>query len=160
MMTGRMFHDDTVADFGGNDGYAANEFYKALAIKPTVVDCEPRRVQFARDAYKLPAIQAFLEDMNMIPDNAFDWGYCSHTMEHMREPEKALREMARVVKRGCMFILPIEDGEHASHNSAHAIHVDSMQGWKELIAANGWKVVSWKRPLKQECFIIAEPLCE
>lgn len=160
MATGKLFHNDRVADFGGNDGYASNEFYKALAIKPTVVDCEPRRLDHAAKAYNLPTVLAFLEDMNMLKNKCFDWGYCSHVMEHMRDPEGALQEMARVIKRGCLFILPIEDEEHASMNSAHAIQANSMKEWKELIGENGWHVASWRKPLRQECFIVAEPECE
>src|ERR1700675_3080729 len=43
----RLFHDDSVADFGGNDGYAAYCFYLQHKIKPMVIDCEPKRLEYA-----------------------------------------------------------------------------------------------------------------
>jgi ubiquinone/menaquinone biosynthesis C-methylase UbiE len=157
--TGQMFHDDTVADFGGNDGYAANEFFKAHAIKPLVVDCEPQRIEHARVVYGLSTYEAFIEDMKDLADKSIDWGFCSHTLEHTRDTAKALREIARVVKRGCLFILPIEDEEHAARNMAHACHADSLKEWKALVLANGWKVTKHgaRRPIPQECYIMAVP---
>lgn len=157
MATGRLFHDDRVVDFGGNDGYAANEFYKALAIKPTVIDAEPRRLRHAAEAYNLPTILAFLEDMRDIPDKRFDWAYCSHTMEHMRAPEAALHEMARVTRYGCLFILPIEDAEHHSANHAHAFQCNSVKEWRALIDANGWRTTKSQRPIRAEAHLIAVP---
>ena len=162
--TGQMFHDDIVADFGGNDGYASNEFYKAHAIKPLVVDCEPQRIDHAMRVYGLSTYESFLENMKDLRDKSIDWGFCSHTLEHTRDPSSALSEMARVVKRGCLFILPIEDEEHAMvNNEAHSIHADSMKEWRMLISSNGWRVVKSSRPITdervmgQECFIVARP---
>lgn len=155
-MTGQLYHSDRVADFGGNDGHASNEFFKAHAIKPLVVDCEPNRLRHAREAYDLPTLECFIEEMPL-DDKVIDWGFCSHTLEHTRDTAAALREISRVIKRGCLFVLPIEDSEHAEHNVAHAIHADSMGEWKSIIKANGWRVMHCRRPIRQECFIVARP---
>lgn len=159
MATGQLYHDDTLADFGGNDGYAANEFYKAHAIKPLVVDCEPKRLDHAMKVYGLSTYETFIEDMKELADDSIDWGFCSHTLEHTRDTGKALREIARVVRRGCMFVLPIEDEEHVKVNPAHAVHADSLKDWKRIVTANGWKILprGARRPIKQECFIMARP---
>ena len=146
-----------MADFGGNDGYAAHKFYLKHGIKPLVVDCEPRRIEHARTKYDLSTYETFLEDMRAMRRKSIDWGFCSHTLEHARDPRKALRDMARVIRRGCLFILPIEDAEHADRNTAHAIHADSLKEWRTLIAANGWRVVNARRPIPQECFVVARP---
>lgn len=155
--TGQLFHDDKVADFGGNDGYAANEFYKAHAIKPLVVDCEPKRIDHAMKVYGLSTYEAFIEDMRDLESKSIDWGFCSHTLEHTRDTRKALREIARVVRRGCLFILPIEDDEHVKVNPAHACNANSLREWRDVVKANGWKVVNSARPIRQECYIMAIP---
>lgn len=153
-----MFHDDSFADFGGNDGYAAHEFFRNHAIKPLVVDCEPKRLDHAGKVYGLPTYEAFIESMKELADKSIDWGFCSHTLEHTRQPEKAVREIARIIRRGCLFILPIEDREHADMNEAHSIHADSLREWEALVSGNGWKVMNARRPNRNECFIMARPL--
>lgn len=155
----KLFHDDKVADFGGNDGWASFCFYNRHKIKPLVVDCEPKRLEYADKVYHLPTYQAFIEDMKELGDKSIDWGFCSHTLEHTRDTAKALREMARVIKRGCCFILPIEDGRHAKENHAHAIHFTSMSGWVNMLRENGWNIEIQVWPHEHECHIVAEPSC-
>lgn len=154
----RLFHDDIVADFGGNDGFAAYNFYLVHKIKPLVVDCEPRRLEHADKVYKLSTYQTFIEHMPELADNSIDWGFTSHTLEHTRDTEKAIREIARVVKRGCCFIVPLEDLHHARRNHAHAICFTKVGDWKGLLIKNGWNVLSAKKPHKHEAHLYAEPL--
>ena len=154
---GDLFHDDKVADFGGNDGWAAYCFYLHHKIKPLVVDCEPKRLEYAAKHYKLPTLQAFIENMSELPDKSIDWGFTSHTMEHMREPEKALREIARVVKQQCCFVVPLEDLHHARKNHAHAICFTKVGDWAKLLEANGWRVIVKNKAHKYEAHFIAEP---
>src|SRR4029077_11495516 len=77
-----LCHDDTVADFGGNDGRSAFCFYMRHKIKPLVVDCEPLRLQHAANYYGMETYQTFIEDMPQLKDKSIDWGFCSHTLEH------------------------------------------------------------------------------
>jgi len=41
-----------------------------------------------------------IENMEYFGDKEFDFVYCSHVLEHVRNPEKACRELMRVGKRG------------------------------------------------------------
>src|SRR5688572_2482920 len=67
---GKLFHDDSVADFGGNDGWASFCFYSRHKIKPLVVDCEPKRIEHAAKQYRLSTYQAFIEDMKDLADKS------------------------------------------------------------------------------------------
>ncbi|MHC4621609.1 MAG: hypothetical protein ACYTEQ_28030 [Planctomycetota bacterium] len=58
-----FYHDDVVADFGGNDGFAAHQFYLRHGIKPLVIDCAANRLEFAAQNYRLKTVQCFLEDI-------------------------------------------------------------------------------------------------
>jgi uncharacterized protein YbaR (Trm112 family) len=44
-------------------------------------------------------------DAHVLPfrDNAFDYLICSHTLEHLPDPERFLKEAARVSSRGCIL---------------------------------------------------------
>ncbi len=147
-----------MADFGGNDGWAAYCFYSRHKIKPLVVDCEPKRLHYAASHYKLPIYESFIENMSGLASKSIDWGFTSHTMEHMREPEKALREISRVIKRGCCFILPLEDLHHARKNHAHAICFTRVRDWVKMLEANGWKVIIKQKAHQHEAHIYAEPV--
>ncbi len=152
-----MCHDDRVADFGGNDGWAAYQFYLIHKIKPLVVDCEPMRLQHAWQAYGLKTFETFIEDMNGLPDKSIDWGFSSHTMEHCRDTAKALREMSRVVGRLCFFILPLESRRHAKDNHGHCVSFTKVDGWLKLIRKNGWKIVREAKVFHDEAQIYAIP---
>lgn len=153
-----LCHDDVVADFGGNDGFASYSFYMAHKVKPIVVDCEPRRIEHASKVYGLPTLQRFLEHMPELADKSVHWGFCSHTMEHMREPEKAAREIARVVKYLCLFIVPLESRHHAVHyNDAHVISFKRTSAWKKFLEANGWEIVKHGTPSVDEGHLWGRP---
>src|SRR5882672_2091477 len=138
----RLWHDDTVADFGGNDGYVAYQFYAAHKIKPLVVDCDPLKIEFAQKTFGLSTLERFIEDMPELGDKSVDWAFCSHTLEHTRDINKAMTEIARVVKRGCFFVLPLERKKHAKCNHAHAVSFCRPMQWMRLLAANGWKIIA------------------
>jgi ubiquinone/menaquinone biosynthesis C-methylase UbiE len=153
----RLCHDDTVADFGGNDGWAAYCFYLEHKIKPLVVDCEPQRLEHADKRFRLSTYQSFIEDMRELADDSIDWGFTSHTLEHTRDTAKALREIVRVIKRGCYFVLPLEDLRHARKNHAHAICFTKVGDWARLLEDNGWRVIVKERVTEYEAQMYAEP---
>lgn len=152
-----LFHDDTVADFGGNDGYAAYNFYLRHKVKPIVVDCEPKRLDHASKVYLLPTLQRFIEEMPELADKSVDWGFCSHTLEHCRDAAKAFREISRVVSRMCYFVVPLEEPGHAKENHAHAICFQRPIQWRRMAEANGWRVLKGKRMLEPEYHFIGVP---
>lgn len=152
----RLYHDDVVADFGGNDGFAAYEFYRVHKIKPIVVECDPEKIEFARTVFKLSTCESYIEKMPLL-DKSVDWGFCSHTLEHTRDTVAALNEIRRVVKRGCFFIVPLESKRHAKANHAHYIQIARPEGWRRLLEENGWNIIIGKGYDRQEYHAIAEP---
>lgn len=152
-----MCHDDRVADFGGNDGWAAHQFYLVHKVKPLIVDCEPKRLRHAWDAYGLETFETFLEDMTGLPDKSIDWGFTSHTLEHCRDVEKALQEMARVVGRLCYFILPLERRHHAHGNHGHCVSFTQASGWLRLLRRNGWKILRSAKVFHDEAHVYGMP---
>ena len=136
-----MYEDDSCADFGGGDGFVAEEFKAESTIPMIVVDAVPDRIEAAR-AHGLRAIEA---DLCAIPldDGTIDWGFCSHTLEHVDDPRRALAELFRVAGRAIFFVLPIEDAKAAAANPAHVTHFEKPEGWRDLIEAAGFIVADW-----------------
>ncbi len=60
-------------------------------------------------------------DLNIFPypfeDNSIDYIFCSHTLEHLKEPEQFFREVQRILKEGarCEIIVP-----HYKHPGAYS----------------------------------------
>lgn len=152
----RLCHDDTVADFGGNDGFVANEFYKAHKVRPIVVDCLTNRLEHAEQAYGLSTCETFIESMPF-RDKQVDWGFCSHTLEHCRDLGKALHEMCRVIRRGCFFVVPLEKKGHAHRNHAHAVCFRQVRQWTSLMRQAGWKIIGAQKMGLYEAQILTEP---
>lgn len=49
--------------------------------------------------------QVDLQDMNIIPDNNYDFIICSHVLEHIPDDRKAIKELFRILKPGGIGIL-------------------------------------------------------
>lgn len=51
-----------------------------------------------------------IQDMNMVADDSYDVVICSHVLEHVKDDDKAMAEMKRIVKPDGMvvFLVPIE----------------------------------------------------
>lgn len=117
--------DIEIGDFGGNDGFvAANSGFNV-----TVLDVMPNRVRHADQKYGVPALCVNLEKLPL-KDGVFDWGYCSHTLEHVKDCDAAWAEIQRVCRHGCYVVLPVEDEDHFKQNPAH-YHRDTHEGWCE-----------------------------
>tara|TARA_B100001750_G_C15463398_1_gene575649 strand:- start:758 stop:1534 length:777 start_codon:yes stop_codon:yes gene_type:complete len=48
-----------------------------------------------------------IEDMNVFEDNSFDFIICSHVLEHVKNPDLALKEIFRILKKGGKSILMV-----------------------------------------------------
>lgn len=119
-----------IADFGGNDGFVASKAREA-GFDVTVIDGMPNRIAYADMGSRVPAVCANLTSIP-IPDDAFDWGYCSHTLEHIPDIEAAWSEIKRLCKKGCFVVLPVESEETFNDNEAH-FHRADHEGWCELL---------------------------
>lgn len=67
-------------------------------------------------------LQIDICDMNSIKDNEFDIVICSHVLEHVRDPQIALKEIFRVMKRGGVAIIMVPlflDVKELLENPAH-----------------------------------------
>ena len=129
-----------VIDIGGNDGYAAF-IAKEKGYEVDVLDVSPTRCAYARHRFELTAFCANAEDMPF-EDNEYDWGFCAHTLEHIKHLDKALAEIKRVCKKGCLYVIPLQSREQFINDLAHNQWMDKDQwveklGAKELVSSEG-----------------------
>jgi ubiquinone/menaquinone biosynthesis C-methylase UbiE len=110
-----------VLDIGCGDGYAME-----LIKGSTGIDISEKKVQIAQDN-GLNAVVGRMEDLPFTNDE-FDTVFCSHTLEHAEDVEKAVKEIQRVAKRA-VIIVPIEKKHD---NPAHMSTFTSKEQVKKL----------------------------
>ncbi|MCB4757455.1 MAG: methyltransferase domain-containing protein [Elusimicrobia bacterium] len=84
---------EKVLDIGGGDG----PFARAdIVCEKFIGDNTERARVFLKDR---PLVLGDIEDLPF-KDKSFDFVYCSHILEHVHNPKKAIEEIQRVGKRG------------------------------------------------------------
>jgi SAM-dependent methyltransferase len=100
---------ETLLDAGCGEGFVADALLKAMPwAKITGFDVLQESVKLAQ--LRNPRATFSLGDIYNIEheDNSFDVVYCLEVLEHLQEPDRALKEMARVAKRAVVMSVPHE----------------------------------------------------
>ncbi len=102
-------HPETMLDAGCGEGFVADVLLTAMPdVKITGFDVLEDSVKLARQ--RNPRATFSTGDIYAIdhPDNAFDLVYCCEVLEHLHEPDRALRELARVARNQVVLSVPHE----------------------------------------------------
>jgi SAM-dependent methyltransferase len=95
---------DIVLDAGTGIGYLLNYLCEP-GIRGVGVDFSPAALRLAKKEYA--HLDFFREDLGSLSfkDNSFDRILCYNVIEHMRDQERLLRELHRVLKPGGMAVI-------------------------------------------------------
>jgi SAM-dependent methyltransferase len=69
--------------------------------------CGDKFIMDFKNTYPIDTIYIDITDMSQFADNSFDFIYCSHVLEYIKEDEKALHEFYRVLKPGGNAIISV-----------------------------------------------------
>ena len=123
--------DETIVDFGGNDGLVPSNMIANGWTNIWSIEACPRRSHKSHQAFGIRTICA---DLQRIPieGQPFDWGYCSHTVEHIEDLEMAWEEMKRLCKKGIIVVAPVETEAEFKDNPAHKRR-QKAQEWCDIL---------------------------
>jgi len=90
-------------------------------------------------------------------DNSFDMVICTEVLEHLKDPQKALRELARVTSKYVLFSVPNEPiftlanlmrGKYLKTLGNHPGHINhwTQHAFKKYLRKNGFKISTSKTP--------------
>jgi len=138
----------TIIDLGGYDGFISSnlkKFFPALNI--TVVDTDKKGMKLA-EKKGLNTLRASALELP-IENNKIDVVLCLDLIEHIKEDDKVISEISRVLKKGGKVILttPVSDGltlpffskeknEKFNKNLGHIRKGYSLEKIKKLFNAN------------------------
>jgi len=98
-------------EVGSASGYLISEIaMKHPGVKFHAIDAYDKAIKFAKKYY--PQINFIKAEAEKLPfrKNQFDIVLCYETIEHVRDPQKAILEMKRVLKKGGKLILAMDSG--------------------------------------------------
>ena len=98
---------DNLLDAGGGFGRLADE-YSSYFRECLIVDASEKHLDIAKKLFRqypnLKLKKGFLEDLPL-KGNSFGVVICIRTLHHLKNPQKAIQEIYRVLKPGGYFIL-------------------------------------------------------
>ncbi|MES2223531.1 MAG: class I SAM-dependent methyltransferase [Patescibacteria group bacterium] len=147
-----------VLEVGCGAGYSTKILYEH--IKPETFhasDIDPELVKLAKE--RTPQITAEKESIYELPhkDNSFDLVFTLEVLEHLEDPEKALKELKRVTNKYIIVSVPHEPiwrilnmlrGKYLKHFGNTEGHINhwSKRSFTKLVGKH-FKVIKVKTPL-------------
>lgn len=107
----RNQHFRNILDVGCAGGYMTNEIAKMFPCgQVTGVDAYTKAISYATKRF--PHIYFIKTDAHTLPfkNNYFDLVVCYETIEHVKNPEKVLAQIYRVLQKGGVAIIAMDSG--------------------------------------------------
>jgi len=162
----RALKPKSILDVGAGEGFTLQK------LKDNKIGEKLEGIEYMDEAIKLgkhyhPDITIKKGDIYKLPykDNSFDVVICSEVMEHLEDPEKALKELKRVTKKYLLLSVPNEPfftiqrifrGKNVLKLGDHPEHI---QHWSnksfEKFVSGQLTIVKVKTPLPWT-FVVAE----
>jgi ubiquinone/menaquinone biosynthesis C-methylase UbiE len=114
--------------------------FKPSQVELHGIDCNPEEVKTASE-YEI----AVIGDIRSLPykDEYFDGIFCHHVLEHLEDPERAVNEFFRVLKKGSIVIaeVPSKWDPNASRDPTHK-QFFTKESLSDLFEKSKFKILS------------------
>jgi 2-polyprenyl-3-methyl-5-hydroxy-6-metoxy-1,4-benzoquinol methylase len=154
----KSLETESILDAGCGEGFTMDKLIKSgIKAKLEGIEYSKESISFARKLFpNLIIKQASIYDLPY-KDNSFDLVVCTEVLEHLREPEKAVKEMLRVSRKYLIISVPNEPffmlsnflrGKNISRFGNDAGHINHWNpfGLKKLLEDQGLKIEKIKLP--------------
>jgi ubiquinone/menaquinone biosynthesis C-methylase UbiE len=162
----KKINPSSVLDVGAGEGFTLEMIRKNNICK------QLEGIEYVDEAIVLgkklhPKVKIKKGDIYALPykDNSFDLIICTEVLEHLEDPDKALRELKRVSRKYVLLSVPNEPfftfqrlirGKNILHFGAHPEHIQHWStGAFQKVVAKQLTIASIKTPLPWT-FVVAE----
>jgi len=152
-LAARLAPSRRVLDAACGEGYGTAILSAAGAASVVGVDIDPEVVAHARARYGIDALAADVSELPF-PADEFDLVVSFETIEHVADPERALDELARVLKPDGMLIISTPNAREYLEDNPFHVREFLPEEFIELLASRFPEV----RPLYQQNFLTSAVL--
>lgn len=148
----------SILDVGSASGWFLNELHKKYPkAKCYGVDKYKKAVDYGNKKYK--KLNLKYADAHSLPYKAksFDLVVCAEVLEHVKDPEKVLKEIKRVLKKDGIAIIEMDSGNflfraawywwtnmrHGVWQDAH-VHLFNVNKLEKIIKKSGFRITKKK----------------
>lgn len=96
----------TVIDIGCGEGYLANQIKGFVSAKTFVADISHSAIKRAGQIYGINGVVADIHNMPF-RDKSFDLVTCTEVIEHLTDPQAAVRELERIANKMLLVTTPL-----------------------------------------------------
>lgn len=127
LLANYAYEKDVILDIGCGSG---DQCSLIQDIRPETkvfgIDISPVGILMAQSRYPKMNFKIASANKTGFKDNYFDLVICGETLEHLEEPEKAIKEAARIVKKGKRYLIscPFNEDKKTRENE----HLWSFDG--------------------------------
>ncbi len=121
----RSVNPESVLDVGCGEGFLAHHLYENLPdVSFTGIDASDGAVDFARDRFGQVGLFEVGDIFNLrFADNSVDVVICSEVLEHLADPDSALKELIRVARQAVVLTVPLEPYFKFFNDVARALRI-------------------------------------
>ncbi|MCL5113845.1 MAG: methyltransferase domain-containing protein [Patescibacteria group bacterium] len=149
---------DSILDVGCGEGFTLNRLRdNGIGKKLKGLESSKDTIELGRKTY--PDIEITQGSIYELPykDNSFDLVLCTEVLEHLEDPKKALKELARVSKKYLLISVPNEPlfmlanflrGKNLSRWGNDIEHIQhwTSRRFEEFIKSEKLKIIQRKHP--------------
>jgi len=131
----RIANPKNIFDIGCGDGHVTKFIKDNTDVSIVGADLSPEIIRVAKNDY--PDINFYIRSIFDTKEKtkSYDLVIASEILEHLKEPEKALKEMKRISKRYCLITVPNEpyftlaNISQLKHLKHFGLNPDHLQFW-------------------------------
>jgi len=149
---------ESILDAGAGEGFTMNKLKEnSIGKRIEGIECSREAISFGKKLF--PDLMLREGNLHELPykDSSFDLVVCTEVLEHLKEPEKALKEILRVSKKYLIISVPNEPffmlsnflrGKNISRLGNDPEHINhwGLFGLKNFLEKNGLKIKKVKLP--------------